>query len=63
MSRIQTFIHSKLETITGTISGASVLVIDIPYIIAKVVLAFVLGAVGALGAHTYKAIVSKLKRK
>lgn len=57
------WIHHNLERILGTISGLSVLTFDIPSIIIKLVMAFVLGFLGAGGAWAWKVMVEKLKKK
>jgi hypothetical protein len=63
MSPITTWINSKLEYITGSILGASTLVLDIPHVLLKIALAVILGAAGAGGSHLYKMIVNKLKKR
>jgi hypothetical protein len=63
MTLINNWIHTHLERILGTISGLSVVVFDIPDLILKLVLAFVLGFLGAAGGWAWKQLIDKLKNK
>lgn len=63
MTPITTWINSKLEYITGSILGASTLVLDIPHVLLKIALAIILGAAGAAGSWVFKLLISKLQKR
>ena len=63
MTTIQNWIYAKLEYIIGAIGGTTVLALDIPHFILKIIMAIILGAAGALGSHLFKVLATKLKRK
>lgn len=63
MTTISTWINTKLEYISGTLCGISVIAFDIPTILMKIALAVVLGGAGAFGSHLYKIIANKFKKK
>lgn len=63
MTSINTWIYSRLEHICGSLSGISVIALDIPNILLKLVLAVVLGFLGASGAAAWKYVEKKLKKK
>lgn len=63
MTSINNWIYARLEHICGSLSGISVIALDIPNILLKLVLAVVLGFLGAMGAHLWKVIEKKLKKK
>lgn len=63
MTPITNWIYAKLEHIIGMLSGLSVIALDIPHIILKLVLAVVLGFLGAAGAALWKYLEKKLKKK
>ena len=60
---ISNWIHAHLEYVTGGVSGLAVIAIDVPNLILKLVLAVVLGFLGALGAGIWKWLEKKLKKK
>lgn len=63
MNLITAWIYSHLEKIFGFLSGLSVITLDIPDTILKLLLAVVLGFLGATGAGLYKILEAKLKKK
>lgn len=63
MTSITTWIYAKLEHVVGSLSGLSVIALDIPNTLLKIVMAFVLGAAGALGSFVVKWFIEKKKSK
>lgn len=63
MTSITTWIYAKLEHIIGTLSGLSVIALDIPNILLKVAMAVILGGAGALGSHLVKWCIQKVTKK
>jgi hypothetical protein len=62
INRFFLWVYAKLELIVGAIAGTSTIVIDINEIIIRVILAFFLGLVGAVGASTWKSLSAKYKK-
>jgi hypothetical protein len=58
-----TWIYLKLEYVLSAILGVGSIILDVQTILIKLVLAFILGGVGALGGHFMKQLIVKLKRK
>jgi hypothetical protein len=59
---IHTWIYAKLEYITGSLCGISVITFDLPSVLLKILMALVLGAAGGLGSHGIKILLDKFTK-